>query len=95
MNLEEHPAAGDQKKIISIRQEIVSQLEKVAKEQQKILVPLGDNLELLDTGLDSLCFAVVVARLEDVLGFDPFSADGVVFPVTVGDFIKCYENAAR
>jgi hypothetical protein len=50
---------------------------------------------LLDSGLDSLCFAIIVARLEDSLGFDPFSAaEDVEFPITVGDFIKFYEDAA-
>ena len=31
-----------------------------------------DDLVLLDSGLDSLCFAILVARLEDELGVDPF-----------------------
>jgi hypothetical protein len=37
-----------------------------------------------------------VARLEDVLGSDPFSAaEDVGFPVTLGEFIQFYENAAK
>jgi acyl carrier protein len=57
---------------------------------------LSDDLVLLDSGLDSLCFAILVARLEDSLGLDPFTAsDEVYFPVTLGDFVKAYENAAR
>ena len=56
----------------------------------------SDDLVLLESGLDSLCFAIIVARLEDALGFDPFSAaEEVYFPVTLGDFIKFYENAAK
>jgi hypothetical protein len=59
------------------------------------LAPLTDDVSLLESGLDSLCFAVVVARLEDVLGVDPFSeAEDARFPVTLGDFIRFYENAA-
>ena len=51
---------------------------------------------LLDSGLDSLSIAVLVARLEDRLGTDPFtSGEDVHFPVTVGDFVKAYENGAR
>jgi acyl carrier protein len=59
------------------------------------LAPLTDDLALLDSGLDSLCIAVVVSRLEDELGVDPFSAnvEGAQFPVTVGDFIHLYEGA--
>jgi acyl carrier protein len=49
----------------------------------------------LESGLDSLCFAMIVASLEDVLGVDPFSADEEFsFPVTFGDFVESYENAA-
>ena len=81
---------------MSVRSEILAQLTQVAKEQNKTLAPLSDNLELLESGLDSLCFAVVVARLEDTLGTDPFgAAEDVEFPVTVGDFVKLYEDAAK
>ena len=75
---------------------ITSEIKKVAEEQRITLAPLQDDLILLDSGLDSLCFAILVARLEDTLGVDPFSAsDNVSFPVTLGDFVKAYENAAR
>jgi acyl carrier protein len=76
------------------RAAILAAFEAVAKEQKKKLVPLKDDLALLDSGLDSLCFATIVARLEDKLGIDPFSAaDDVDLPITLGDFIKCYEDA--
>ena len=71
------------------------QFEQVVKEQNKQLVPLSDDLVLLESGLDSLCFAVIVARLEDELGSDPFATDSVDFPVTLGEFIKSYEDAAK
>ena len=49
----------------------------------------------LNPGSNSLCIAVLVANLDDQLELDPFSGEGdVVFPVTLGDFIKLYENAA-
>jgi acyl carrier protein len=81
---------------MSVRSIIISQFERVVKEQNKQLAPLTDDLVLLESGLDSLCFAIVVARLEDALGFDPFSAaEDVYFPVTLSDFIKFYEDAAK
>ena len=50
----------------------------------------------MNTGLDSLCFAILVTRLEDRLGVDPFSSsDTISFPVTLGDFVRVYENAAN
>ena len=81
---------------MSIRSIILSQFESVAKEQNQKLAPLSDDLELLNCGLDSLCFAIIVARLEDALGYDPFSSDEVVdIPLTLNDFIKLYENHAK
>jgi acyl carrier protein len=82
---------------MSVRSVIVSQFEAVAREQGKNLAPLSDDLALLRSGLDSLCFAVIVARLEDMLGRDPFSTSDreMEFPVTFGDFVEIYENASK
>jgi acyl carrier protein len=77
---------------MSLRATIVTQFEHVAKEQQRKLAPLRDELKLLDSGLDSLSYAVIVARLEDALGVDPFDADDMTFPVTFGDFVRLYER---
>ena len=80
---------------MSVRATVVSQFEQVAREQKVTLPPLSDELVLLESGLDSLGFAILVARLEDTLGYDPFSSsEDVFFPVTLGDFIRVYENAA-
>jgi acyl carrier protein len=74
----------------------MEQMTQVAQEQGKNLAPLQDDLALLDSGLDSLGIAVLVARLEDRLGIDPFTtSEDVQFPVTLGDFVKVYENGAR
>lgn len=83
---------------MSIRSDVVSQFNQVAKEQNKILVHYDDDVPLTDSGLDSLCLAIIVARLEDLVGIDPFSvaaAEEKPFPVTVGEFIRFYENAAK
>jgi hypothetical protein len=80
---------------MSIGSDITALFAEVAQEQHKTLAPLTDQLGLLETGLDSLCFAIIVARLEDRLGLDPFGADEEIdFPVTVGDFVRLYEHAA-
>ena len=81
---------------MSIRSTIISHIEQIIKEQSKQPTPLSDDLVLLESGLDSLSFAIIVTRLEYELGFDPFSsAEDVDFPVTLGDFIKFYEHAAK
>jgi acyl carrier protein len=78
---------------MSIRSTVASQFEQVASEQKRKLARLSDDLRLLESGLDSLSFALIVARLEDALGFDPFDvADDIKFPVTFGDFVRLYEN---
>jgi acyl carrier protein len=81
---------------MSIKLTILEQMAEVAREHGKILAPLKDDLVLAECGLDSLGFAVLVARLEDTLGVDPFTAsEEVVFPVTLGDFVKVYENGVH
>jgi hypothetical protein len=80
---------------MNIRSNIIAQFRQVAQEQDRRLAPLNDRMELMNSGLDSLCFAIVVSRLETSLGIDPFStSEDARFPVTLGDFISFYENAA-
>ena len=54
---------------------------------------LSDDLVLLDSGLDSMGFAVLVVELEEALGFDPFSISKEAFyPSTFGEFVSFYEK---
>jgi hypothetical protein len=81
--------------MMPIRSTILAQIVEIAEHQKKRLAPLSDNLPLLDSGLDSLCIAVLVASLDDQLDLDPFSnSDNLTLPVTLGEFIALYENAA-
>jgi hypothetical protein len=74
----------------------MAQFQQVAREQGRRLAPLTDRLELLNSGLDSLCFAIIVTRLEGSLGLDPFSAsEDARFPVTLGEFVNFYEHATK
>jgi hypothetical protein len=74
---------------------IVRQFEQVAAEHGRTLVPLTDELRLLESGLDSLGLAVVAMRLADSLGIDPFTSASPEMPVTFGDFVRIYENSRR
>jgi acyl carrier protein len=79
-----------------IKLTIMEQMAQVAREHGKVLARLTDDLHLAETGLDSLAFAVLVARLEDKLGIDPFAAEREAFvPVTFGEFVRAYENGAH
>ena len=78
---------------MSTRSIILDEIRIVAAEQDKSLPPLTDDLGLLDSGLDSLCLAILVSRLEDLTGSDPFqSATSSTYPRTLGDLIALYEK---
>jgi acyl carrier protein len=81
---------------MSVRSSIVAQFEQVAREKKLPLPPLNDDMVLLESGLDSLSFAIIVARLEDELGIDPFSDDeDLEIPVTFANFVRIYEDASK
>jgi acyl carrier protein len=80
---------------MDVEQTVYTQIYAVAQMQGKTLAPLTADLPILESGLDSLCIAVLVANLEDQLGLDPFgSGDDVEMPSTIGDFVRIYEHAA-
>lgn len=55
--------------------------------------PIGRDTVLLQSGLDSLGFAILVARLEEELGYDPFLLmSEPVYPRTFGEFLDLYER---
>ena len=81
---------------MSVKAAVIAQIQQIADDNRKSLPALTDDLVLLDSGLDSLAIAVLVARLEETLGFDPFTeSDDSAYPVTLGDFIRFYDNAAE
>ena len=89
---------------MSVRATIISQLEEIQRASNKTplplkgraLPPLTDELVMLDSGLDSLGIAILVTRLEDTLGLDPFTDSDITSPpVTLGDFIQLYEHASQ
>jgi len=76
---------------------IIAQIKQIAQEMAiQDLPALKEDLVLTDSGLDSLAIAILVTRLEDTLGVDPFTdSDGISYPVTLGDLIQLYENSAH
>lgn len=69
-------------------------LEVFAREVRGELKPkINDELILLESGLDSLGFAILVVELESKLGFDPFSiSEEAYYPQTFGEFVNFYEK---
>lgn len=81
---------------MNVRDVVYTQVKAVAEQNNKILAPLTDEVLLLESGLDSLCVAILVANLEDELGVDPFgSGDDMQMPQTLGDLVQVYENAMQ
>jgi acyl carrier protein len=81
---------------MSVKATVISEIQRIAEDETLSLPPLTDDLVLLDSGLDSFGIAILVARLEEALGFDPFTeTDDMAYPVTLGDFIRFYEHAAQ
>jgi acyl carrier protein len=79
-----------------VRSTIITHIQEIASQSGKEAPPLTEELALLDSGLDSLGLAILVARLEETLGFDPFiESSEVSYPVTLGDFIALYERTAQ
>lgn len=82
--------------MVDVKSEIASHFEAVAREHGKRLAPLKPGLMLVDSGLDSLCFAVLITRLESALGVDPFDEnEDLRFPATFGDFVQLYESQLK
>jgi acyl carrier protein len=78
---------------MSIRSVILERMKNVAEQQRKSLVSLSDDTLLLNSGLDSLCIATLVADLDDRYDCDPFAEGDSMFPISIGDFIKLYDVA--
>ena len=53
----------------------------------------ADDLVLLQSGLDSLGFAVLITRLETECGYDPFTLMTEPFyPRTFGELVEVYDR---
>ncbi len=78
---------------MNVEASIRNAMEQVAELSDCELV---ENIEqetvLLDCGLDSLGYAMLVAQLEEELGFDPFTEQQVTsYPSTFGEFVAIYQ----
>lgn len=78
---------------MDIRPIVVEELVALFEEDDLTMPEFTDDLLLLETDLDSLGFAVLVTRLEDRLGYDPFSLmDEAIYPATLKEFVDIYER---
>jgi acyl carrier protein len=77
-----------------LREKVLSCLAEAAEIRGlQAISALQDDSVLLESGLDSLGFAVLVVRLEEMLGYDPFVLmSEPVYPKTFGEFLDIYER---
>ena len=81
---------------MDMRSIVVEALTELFEEDELDVPEFRDDLVLLDTDLDSLGYAVLVTRLEEELGYDPFSMlDEGYYPATFGEFVAIYERFAE
>lgn len=79
----------------SLRSQIINAIKETADMRDSEIGVLNDETVLLESGLDSLGFAILVARLEEELGYDPFvMMDEPVYPRSLGEFIEIYQRFA-
>ena len=77
-----------------MRNKVISSIKEIGELRGVTIIDgLKDDTILLESGLDSLGFAILVAQLEEDLGYDPFVLmDEPVYPKTLGEFVSIYEK---
>jgi acyl carrier protein len=81
---------------MELREKIIASLRDAAEIRGgEVRRELSDDTILLDSGLDSLGFAILVTKLEEELGYDPFvQMTEPVYPRTLGEFVEIYRRYA-
>lgn len=79
----------------NLRERITTAIQETADMRGTEVGVLVDKTVLLESGLDSLGFAILVSRLEEELGYDPFvMMDVPVYPRTLREFVEIYQRFA-
>lgn len=73
------------------REQIMDEIYQFCTENNIIFDEMKMSIPIFETGLDSLDFAALVARLETSVGIDPFrSASEAFYPETLEAFVSAY-----
>ena len=81
-----------------MREVILAKFNEVLEQTDKgtPLSEISDDQVLLESGLDSLGFAILVALLDEELDLDPFQLmETPVYPTTFGEFVEIYESHSK
>jgi hypothetical protein len=78
-----------------LKVKILNAINEIAEQRGAEIQGINDETVLLESGLDSLGFAILVVRLEEELGYDPFvMMDQPVYPRTLAEFVDVYKHFA-
>lgn len=82
--------------MLNLERQIRQAMSQVAELSDCQLVePIEPDTLLLECGLDSLGYAMLVAQLEEDLGFDPFTELAIeTYPSTFSEFLVIYQQCA-
>ena len=76
---------------VAIRRVVLEEIDLVFNEEGVIFNEGMLNLPVMDIGVDSLTYAVLVARLEAKIGRDPFTENPERdYPKLLLDFVEAY-----
>jgi acyl carrier protein len=75
-----------------LSKKIINAMKTIALESgTQLVTPFDNETELLKSGLDSMGFAVLVAQLEEELGYDPFVLmEDPYYPTKYGELLDIY-----
>lgn len=78
---------------LPLREAILALFAEVWAEQSTDPAPeMTDQTVLMEVGMDSMGYAIFVSRLDEELGYDPFtSASEAFYPQTFGEFVQFYQ----
>ncbi|MFT6345300.1 MAG: acyl carrier protein [Paraglaciecola sp.] len=83
--------------MLNLEQQIKDAMQQVAELSDCQLVEsINPDTLLLECGLDSLGYAMLVAQLEENLGYDPFTELALdTYPSTFAEFLAMYQQCAN
>lgn len=75
-----------------LNNKIINAMKSIALESgTELVTPFDNQTELLKSGLDSMGFAVLVAQLDEELGYDPFvMMEDPYYPTKYGELLDIY-----
>ena len=86
-------SSNDQSNNLRLFTQILTVYKEVYSSQNKgkSAPEIKNETVLLDSGLDSLGHAILITRLEEKLGYDPFSiSTEAYYPRTFGELVEFY-----